>query len=468
MKRYDIAVIGAGSGGLKAASLAKQQGARVALLEKNKIGGECTHTGCIPSKTFIHSAKVFHAMRNAALLGLPQLDSDGVLDFAAVMEHVDSVVQDVYLHEWPFQPQDSGVDVIVHPSGAQFMNAHEIQIGGETLRAEHSIICTGSSPAQPPTAGARQLVFLDNESFWKIRELPRSIVFLGGGIIAAELGQSLARFGSQVTIIGRNPRFIKAADKDVSTLAAEILQREGVRIYTSAEVSYCETLDDGRTNICVNRPDGKTEVAAEVIFAALGRVPNVSGLQLENAGVEYDTRRGIHTNPYLQTTAESIYACGDVTTEAKFTHTAGYQATVYVKNILQGNKIVNDLSVLPWAIFMDPEVAHVGLNEEQAREKMGAVQVVRVDATLDRFVTENKIEGFLKVVLDEQDRVVGADAIGAHAGEWIQLIALAIKHNLSPQDFSNTIVAYPTHGDIARKAFNKLLDSKPDNPIAGM
>jgi len=317
MKRYDIAVIGAGSGGLKAASLAKQQGARVALLEKNKIGGECTHTGCIPSKTFIHSAKVFHAMRNAALLGLPQLDSDGVLDFAAVMEHVDSVVQDVYLHEWPFQPQDSGVDVIVHPSGAQFMNAHEIQIGGETLRAEHSIICTGSSPAQPPTAGARQLVFLD------IRELPRSIVFLGGGIIAAELGQSLARFGSQVTIIGRNPRFIKAADKDVSTLAAEILQREGVRIYTSAEVSYCETLDDGRTNICVNRPDGKTEVAAEVIFAALGRVPNVSGLQLENAGVEYDTRRGIHTNPYLQTTAESIYACGDVTTEAKFTHTAG-------------------------------------------------------------------------------------------------------------------------------------------------
>jgi pyruvate/2-oxoglutarate dehydrogenase complex dihydrolipoamide dehydrogenase (E3) component len=460
MKQYDVAVVGAGSGGLKAASVAKQQGARVALLEKNKIGGECTHTGCIPSKTLLHSAKLFHAMKNAAALGLPRADVERALDFAAVMEHVDDIVQDIYLHEWPIQSQDIGVDVIVQPSGAQFMNAHEIQIGEEIIRAEHSIICTGSSPAQPEKAGARALVFLDNENFWEIRELPRSIVFLGGGIIAAELGQALARFGSRVTIIGRNPRFLKAADKDVGALAAEILRREGVRIYTGAEVSFCEALQGGRTRICLEQAGGTKVVTAEAIFAALGRVPNVSGLRLENAGVEYDTRRGIHTNEYLQTTAKNIYACGDVATQAKFTHTAGYQAVVCVKNILFGNRVVNDLSVLPWAIFMDPEVAHVGLNEEQAREKLGHVQVVRVDAGIDRFITESQTEGFLKVVLDDQDRVVGADAIGAHAGEWIQLITLAIKHNLSPQDFSNTIVAYPTHADIVRKAFNKFLDTK--------
>lgn len=460
MKQYDIAVIGAGSAGLKAASVARQMGARVALLEKHKIGGECTHTGCIPSKTFIHSARTYHAMKHASALGLPQM-GDSSLDFAAVMEHVDSIVQHVYRDEWPFHVQDDALDVIVHPSGAQFLDQHEIGIGDQIIRADYSIICTGSSPAQPPKAGQRDLVYLDNENFWSLRQMPRSVVFLGGGIISAELGQALARFGSQVTIIGRNPRFIKAADKDVGALAAEILQREGIRIHTNAEVSYCEGLEDGRTNICVSQPEGKREITAEVIFAALGRVPNVSGLQLENAGVDYDTRRGVHTNQYLQTTAENIYACGDVTTAAKFTHTAGYQATVCVKNILHGNKVVNDLSVLPWVIFTDPEIAHVGLSEEQAREKIGAVQVVRVDTTLDRFITENQTQGFFKIVLDGQDRIVGADAIGTHAGEWIQLITLAMKHQLSPQDFSNTIVAYPTHGDIVRKAFNKLLDSRP-------
>ena len=460
MKHYDIAVIGAGSGGLKAALVAQQQGARVVLLEKNKIGGDCTHTGCIPSKTFINAANRFHGMRHAEDLGLPALNPAHALDFAAVMEHVNDVVQDIYLHEWPLQYDSSGVDVIVDSSGAKFLNQHEIQIGDETLRADHSILCTGSSPREANKVGKEELVFLNNENFWDIRELPHSIVFLGGGVISAELGQALTRFGSHVTIIDRNPRILKILDEEVGGKITEIFKREGLHFFTDAEINSCEALADNKTRINLQQADGNKIVTAEAIFVALGRNPNVSGMDLKQAGIEYDAMTGIQTNEFLQTTAENIYACGDVTSKAKFTHVAGYQATVCVKNIIDGNKTNNDLSVLPWVIFTEPEIAHVGLSETKARETLGQVQVVKVDATIDRFITEGQTEGMLKVVLDEQDRVIGADAIGAHAGEWIQLLTMAIKHNLSPQDFSETIVAYPTHSDIVRKAFNRFSKSK--------
>ena len=463
MKQYDIAVIGAGSGGLEAALLATQQGARVVLLEKDKIGGECTHTGCIPSKTFINASKHYHAMRHAGAFGLPTLDPSNSLDFSAVMEHVNDVVEDIYIHEWPLQSDASGVDVIVHRSGAKFLNQREIQIGDETLRADYSIICTGSSAREVIKFGNRELVFLNNENFWDIRKLPRSIVFLGGGRIAAELGQALARFGSNVTIIDQEPRILNFLDDEVRRLVTEIFKREGIHMYTSAEINACETLDVGKTCIYLQQEDGNKVVTAEAIFVALGRNPNVSGMDLEKAGIEYDTTNGILTNEFLQTTAENIYACGDVTSKAKFTHVASYQATVCVKNILHGNKTVNDLSVLPWVIFTEPEIAHVGLSESQAREALGQVQVVKVDVAIDRFITEGQTEGFLKVILGEEDRVVGADAIGAHAGEWIQLLTLAIKHNLSPQDFLSTIIAYPTHGEIVYEAFYRFLDSKPPN-----
>jgi len=233
-----------------------------------------------------------------------------------------------------------------------------------------------------------------------------------------------------------------------------------MHLYMNAEIDVCEALEDGRTQIYIGQEDGSKTITARALFVALGRAPNVAGLGLEEAGVEYDDGHGIQTNEYLQTTAENIYACGDVATKAKFTHVAGYQAGVCVENIMGGNHVVNDLSVLPWAIFTSPEIAHVGLNEAQAREELGDVQVIKVDATIDRFITEGKTEGFLKVVLDKNDRIVGADAIGAQAGEWIQLITLAIKQNLTPKDFSETIVAYPTHADIVRKAFNKFLATK--------
>lgn len=458
MKQYDIAVIGAGSGGLVAALTANRRGLRVAMLEKNKIGGECTHSGCVPSKTFISSARLYHAMHRAEAHGLPRVDAHAGFEFSRVMEHVDRVVQSIYLNEQPEHFQELGIDVYVHQAGAQFLSPNEIQIGDEVIWAEHTIISTGSSPRMAPHEGG--LDALTNENFWALRELPGSIVFLGGGVISVELGQCLARFGAQVTIVERNPRIIKVADEDAGALAAEVLQKEGIRILTDTEVVNCQQVAPDKIQVTVRRGESYQELFTERVFAALGRTPNLAGLQLERAGVAY-TEAGITTNEYLQTTAANIYACGDVTTPAKFTHVASYQAEICIENILAGNHRLNDLSVVPWTIFMEPEVAHVGLTEAQAIEKYGEVNISRVNTgTVDRFITEGDTTGFLKLVMDQNDVLLGADAIGAHAGEWVQFLTYAIKQGLPIHSIAETIFAYPSFSEIVKKAVTRYLRSQ--------
>lgn len=459
MKKYDVVVIGAGSGGLVAALEANRRGAKVAMLERNKIGGECTHSGCIPSKSLISSAKLYHAMQEADKWGLPKPNVSADFNFADVMERVDDIVQGVYLHEQPDVFRDAGIDVFIHSSGAKFLNKNEIQIGDEVIQSDYTVISTGSSPRILPGMRDQQIPFLHNENFWEIRELPQSIVFLGGGVISVELGQSLARFGSQVTIVDRNSRILKVVDEEACQLATTFLQQDGVQIITDSTITGCRRQDNGQILIELNQNGTEQQLSAENVFVALGRTPNIDGMQLENAGVEYSDR-GIKTNEFMQTTAENIYACGDVTTPAKFTHVASYQAEICIKNILHGNKTINDLSSLPWAIFTDPEIAHVGMSEAQAREKYGRVEVFKVDATIDRFITESQTRGFLKVVMDENGTILGADAVGAHAGEWIQFITFAIQNKLTPQHFADTIFIYPSFSEIVKKVFTRFLRTK--------
>lgn len=458
MKQYDIAVIGAGSGGLVAALTANRRGLRVAMLEKNKIGGECTHSGCVPSKTFISSARLYHAIQQAGTHGLPRMAPVAQFEFSRVMEHVNEVVQSIYQNEQPEYFQELGIDVYVHPSGAQFLNQYEIQIGDDVIRAEHTIISTGSSPRMAPHEGA--LDALTNENFWDLREQPKSILFLGGGVISVELGQSLARFGTQVTIIERNSRIIKVADEEAGALAAEVLQNEGIRILTDSEVVNCQQLALDKIRVTVRQGDEYHDLFTERVFAALGRAPNLAGLHLERAGVAC-TEAGITTNEYLQTTAPNIYACGDVTTSAKFTHVASYQAEICIENILGGNHRLNDLSVVPWTIFMEPEVAHVGLSEADARERYGEVKISGVNTgSVDRFITESETTGFLKLVMDQNNFLLGADAIGAHAGEWVQFLAYAIKQRLPIQSIAETIFTYPTFSEIVKKAVTRYLRTR--------
>jgi len=462
MKKYDVAVIGAGSGGLVVALTANRRGARVAMIEKDKIGGECTHTGCVPSKTLIHVAKTLQATKDAPSLGLPEVKGMEGFHFSQVMEHVDSVVQSIYAHEQPDVFRDAGIDVFLHSSGAQFLNDREIRVGDEVIEAEHTVICTGSSPRVLPTLGPGQPEMLTNETFWELREQPDALMFLGGGVIAAELGQVMARFGSEVTIVDRNPRILKVLDPEVQDVVIEVLKEDGVRMINNANCTACGVGAQGVNTVTVDQHgETRTLETRGVLFASMGRVPNVQGLQLENAGVEYDERHGIHTNDYLQTTAPHIYACGDVAARAKFTHVASYQAEICVDNILQGNHRTNDLSVLPWAIFMEPEVAHVGMSEAQARETYDGVQTFKTPCgSVDRFITESKTRGFLKVVMDEDDRILGADGVGAHAGEWVQCITLAMKNELPITAFADTIFAYPTFSEIAKKVFTRFLRTK--------
>lgn len=454
-KKYDLAVIGAGSGGLVAATSAKRSGLAVAIIEENKIGGECLHTGCVPSKTFINSAKLYAAARNTSKFGLPVFDAKNDIEFANIMEHVDSVIQHIYKDEKPEVFQKMGIDVYIDKLGAQFVNNKEIKIGNEIITADYTIICTGSSPKGVNLPGNAKVPFMDNENFWNIRVQPKNILFIGGGIISAELGQSLRRFGSNVTIVEHNERILKTVDKEIAQVVIDKFLEDGIEIIVNAGVSFCEQKDKCTSVSIITKSGQKIVKEYDSIFLAAGRVPNINRLNLEIAGIDYDAH-GIITNKYFQTTAQNVYACGDVTSKFKFTHAASYQADICLGNILHGNTRMMDENIVPWAIFTEPEIGHTGLSEEQAIKNYPKIKTFKVDTKIDRFLTEGKTEGFLKVIFDDKNNVIGADAVGAHAGEWIQLITVAIKNKISIESFADTIFIYPTFSEIVKKVFTRF------------
>jgi len=455
MKKYDLIVVGAGSGGLVAATTANRKGLKTAMIEKNKIGGECTHFGCVPSKALINASKSYHSLSKMDQVGIdvevPQPD------FGRIMDKVDDIVQGIYAHETPDIFEKQGIDVYVDESGAQFIDNHTITIGKETLSADHIVICSGSSPRMLDIPGIEKANILHNENFWKLRDKPERLVFIGGGVISVEIGQSLARLGCQVSIMDLNPRILKVTDEEIGNYLAEQIVKEGVTILTnSTPVKFKD-----KNTLVYSHKDKEVEVVADYFFIAAGRLPNVQGMDLEKAGIEYSTR-GIVTNDYLQTSASHIYACGDVTTPLKFTHTASHQANICIDNIINGNRSKNDLTVFPWAIFTEPEIGHVGLTEQQSIEKYGedSISVFKVKASIDRFITDRKTGGLLKVIFNDQDQVVGAEAVGANAGEWIQILTIVIKNKIPAKEMADTIFSYPSYSEIVKKAFTRYLRTK--------
>jgi pyruvate/2-oxoglutarate dehydrogenase complex dihydrolipoamide dehydrogenase (E3) component len=450
---YDLTIIGGGSGGLTAARIATSLGAKVLLIDKERLGGDCLNYGCVPSKALIHVARVAQQMRDAARLGL--LPVNPGIDMANVSRSIQEVIRRVAENERVYVD-----DVTVRFGTVSFASAHELALNEERIASRNILIATGSRPLVPRIEGLEAVGYLTNESVFDLQHLPASLVVVGGGPIGVELGQAFARLGSNVTIIEGLERVLPREDPEVSAALTSVLQSEQMTIVTNA--LFVKASRNGQKKIVTARQgDRFLTFEADEILLALGRRPNVEGLHLDAAGVSYDTK-GIQVDKHLQTSTSNILAIGDVIGGYLFSHVAAYQAGVAVRNALVplGKKKV-DYRVVPWCTFTDPEAARVGLTPGEAVKQYKDVRIVRLPWTeIDRAQAEGETTGFIKLVLaGKKDEMVGAHLVGSHAGELLGELSLAMRQHLSLSDVLDTIHAYPTlTTGIQQTAFEAYLE----------
>lgn len=444
-KHFDrnLIVIGGGSAGLVAALIAAAVNAKVTLIEKHKMGGDCLNTGCVPSKAFIKSAKVASLIKRSSEFGINVPESN--IDFAAVMERVQSVIARIEPHDSMERFEGLGVECI--QGEANITSPWTVDINGKTLSTRNIIIATGARPFVPPIKGIEQVNYLTSDNLWEIREQPKRLVVLGGGPIGCELTQAFARLGSHVTQIEMLPRIMIREDEEIAAMVTERFQEEGVDIRTQHIAKEVIVTDNKKILICEHN-DQTVEIEFDEILVAVGRASNTSGFGLEELGVELNPNKTIRVNEKLQTSIPNIYACGDVAGPYQFTHTASHQAWYATVNALFGKfKSFNvDYSVIPWATFTDPEVARVGLNEQEAKEKGIAYDVTTYGIDdLDRAIAEGEAHGSVKVLtVPGKDKILGVTIIGDHAGELITEYISAMKHGFGMNKILGTIHIYPT------------------------
>ncbi len=450
---YDMTIIGGGSGGLTAARIAASLGANVLLIDKERLGGDCLNYGCVPSKSLIHVAQVVHQAKDAAKLGLLPIKLD--VDMAKVSNYIQGVIDRVAEGEKVYTE-----GVAVKFGAVSFNSATELTLNGERFSSRNTLIATGSRPLVPGIEGLEETGYLTNEDMFHLVHLPASIVVVGGGPIGMELGQAFERLGVNVTIIEGLDRILPKEDAEVSAMLADVLQSEGITIVTDAMFVKASRNGDKKV-VTVKRGEQLLTFEVEEILLTLGRQPNVEGLNLEAAGVTYD-HKGIKVDEYLQTSAPNILAIGDVIGGYLFTQVAAYQAGVAVRNPLVpiGKKKV-DSRVVPWCTFTDPEVARIGLTPDEAEKQHKHIRMVKFPwAEIDRAQAESETTGFIKLVLaGKKDEIVGTHMVGAHAGELLGELALAMRHHLGLSDILDTIHAYPTMTTgIQQAAFEAYLE----------
>ena len=460
---YDLIVIGVGSGVISAANLALKLGKKVAVVEKARIGGDCTWYGCVPSKAVIRSAAVAHQINHMRDYGL-HTESPVHLDSDHVMEHVRSVRQRIYQTEEPAVFEEMGIGV--HLGAPEFIDDHRIRVGDRTLSSRSFVISTGSSPFTPPVEGLHQVPYLTNETLFDLEALPQSMIILGGGPIGTEMASALNRLGVKITLLQRQERILPNDDEELVDVLTDSLAREGVEILTGTEAVGCQTEGD-RVSVSIRNdgPQGSV-LTADRLLVAVGRTPNVEGLALEKAGVDYSSR-GITADRSLRTTAPNIYACGDVLGSYKFSHIAEYHATIAVPNAVLPLPFKRKVSYenIVWSTFTEPELAHAGFTEKEARRKYGdSIRIYRYSYDdIDRARTDVADVGLSKFICDKRGKLIGIHILGERASELLHQAQLAKTLGIPFHKIQSMIHIYPTYGDLVKRPATAAFADKLQN-----
>lgn len=465
---YNLVVIGGGSAGLVSAYIATMVKAKVALIEAHKMGGDCLNTGCVPSKALIRSAKMLSYAKRAKEFGLNQTTVD--FDFTKVMERVQKVIQKIEPHDSVERYTRLGVDCI--NGYAKITSPFSVEVNGRTLTTRNIIVATGARPFVPPIPGLDKIQYLTSDNIWEIRALPKRLVVMGGGPIGSEFAQAFARLGSKVTQVEMAPRIMGREDPEISKMVKEKFTAEGINVLTNHRAKEVRTENDQKILICEH--DGRdTAVEFDEILVAVGRIANTDGFGLGNIGVEISPNLTIQTNELLQTNFPNIYCAGDVAGPYQFTHTAAHQAWYASVNALFGKlkTFKTNYRSIPWATYIDPEVARVGLNELEAEEKSIPFEktVYEID-DLDRAIADSEDQGYVKVLTKPgTDVILGVTIIGAHAGDLITEYILAMQHGLGLNKVMSTIHIYPTLAEANKYAAGEWKKTrKPKKLLAWM
>lgn len=452
---YNLVVIGAGTAGLIASIGCAALGGKVALVERHLMGGDCLNTGCVPSKSLIRSSRAAAETASANRFGLTPHQT-AASDFPAVMERLRRLRARISRSDSARRYSELGVHVFF--GEASFADRQSIMVDGIPLRFRKAVIATGASPVHPDIKGLADAGFRTNETIFDLAELPSRLAVIGGGPVGCELAQAFRRLGSEVTIL-QNTRFLPREDAEASAILEEKFIREGIEVQPEANVIRVEKAG-GRKRITADTRDGKRIIEVDEILVGAGRRPNIESLSLSNAGVDFDTVKGIRVNDFLSTTNPRIYAAGDVCMNWKFTHAADAAARIVVQNALfLGRKRLSALN-MPWCTYTDPEIAHIGLYEEDARARNIDTDTYRVALDeVDRAVVDGETEGFVKILVRRgTDRIVGATIVAAHAGDLISQVSVAMAGNIGLKTLADVIYPYPTQTEAIRRvaaAYNR-------------
>lgn len=455
--RYNLVVIGAGTAGLVTAAGAAGLGAKVALIERHLMGGDCLNVGCVPSKGVIRASRAIFDARAGGEFGVRH--GDGIsIDFGAAMERMRRLRAEISHHDSARRFRDElGIDVFI--GQGSFCGPDCVEVEGKKLFFNRCAVCTGARASAPPIPGITEVGYLTNETVFSLTELPPRLAVIGGGPIGCELAQAFARFGSKVTVIEYVGHLLSREDADAAEIVQQAMVRDGIELCLQAKI--LRVARKGNDKVISVEQDGNTlELSVDEILVGIGRAPNVEGMNLEAAGIAYDSKQGVKVNELLQTTNSHVYAAGDICSLYKFTHTADALARILIANALFMGRQKTSALTIPWCTYTDPEIAHVGMYERDAIEKGIDVTTLTVQlADIDRAVLDGEAEGFARVYLRKgTDKILGATIVARHAGEMINEFSLAITNGLGISAIGRTIHPYPTQAEVIKRladAYNR-------------